>query len=419
MALIASKDVWQAHSIISKEASTGRSIDTDSEYSNGTMGSPYEGLTLWYAWINTSGVQTIFLAYQSYIYNPPIITFLGQHYYAENNTEVFVGNTMNSIEVYNDTDGNGLPDADYSAGQSEILYEFMVNSSVSFVTSSIEKVLEDGQYHFRWGIRYQTIDGFLFRQQYLPDARIIIDYMDFSYDFHIDNNVSYLKTNFGMGKILEIEPEYGAKNSSVSLDGLSLALFYGTKVVTTKPYVTLVNGNAYNSTTAPPSLQQTDHGEIKIEGSKAYEFLFGQAYELFKDSQPETHQSLSTAISNQSVAGELQDRSEWIFSDLEDVLADLFPKISNMQAAINLDYDVSSFLYRVCYPVWSGFRLQHDPTYIAYLAGVVIPELNPPLMLIVMAAVVSATALVAALVDMKKTSKMLKQSDKIASETAI
>lgn len=417
-ALMASGQVWQAHSTISEQSSSEANIDTNAEYSNGTINSPTEGLYLWYVWINTNNIQTIFLAFQSHIYNPPIITFLGQHYHSENDTEVFVGNTMNSMEVYNDTNGNGLPDADYSAGQSEILYEFVVNSSVSFVTTPVEKVLEDGQYHYRWGIRYQTVDGFLLTQADLPDARVMIDYMDFSYDFYIQGNVSYVKTNFGMGKILEIAPDYYAGNSSVTLDNLSLALFYGTAVVASKPYVTLVNGNPYNSTTAPPSVQPTDQGEIKIEDSKAYEFLFGQDYLLFRDSQQEIHQSKSTAISNQSVAGGLESRSGWIFSNLEDTLSGLFPKISSVQKAIDLDYGVSSFLYRVCYPAWSGFRLEHDPTYVAYLGGVAVPELSPPLTFVIVAALVSTVALIAALVDVRKTSKLLRYSSKTPPPTA-
>jgi hypothetical protein len=106
-------------------------IDTNLEYSNGTLTSRNPDLPFWYDWINVSGTEIIFLAYQSHVVNPPIITFLGQHYHAENETEVFIGNTLTSMEVYNDTNGNGLPDADYSKSSSEILYFFDVNSSSS------------------------------------------------------------------------------------------------------------------------------------------------------------------------------------------------------------------------------------------------------------------------------------------------
>jgi hypothetical protein len=397
----------QSASMIANGSSYEANIDVNAEYSNGSISSPYEGLALWYTWLNTSSTQVIFLAYHSYVVNPPIIEFLGQHYYNENNTEVFIGNTLTSMEIYNDTNRNGLPDADYVSGTSEILYYFQVNSSKTFEIKPVEKILVDGLSHYTWSIRYNTIDGFLTCENQSTNAIVIVEYMDFSYDFHIQDNVSYLKTNFGIGKILEIRPFY---NATVSLDGLSLALCYGTAVITSKPYVTMVNGNPYNSTTAPASVEPTDLSEIKIEDTTAYKFMFGQDYTLFRDSQQETHESQSTAVSNKSVSDGLRRSLEWVFSNLETVLTSLFPKISNMQTAIDLDYNVSSFLYRVCYPEWDGYGLEHDPTYVAYLSSAILTEISPPLQLVIIATILCLVALTIALYDFKKTRRMLSSS---------
>jgi hypothetical protein len=415
-AITASAQVLQVPPVTAGDITDDVGIDTNLEYSNGSISSQNPDLPLWYDWVNASGTQIIFLAYHSYVVNPPITTFLGQHYYTENNTEVFVGNTLTSMEIYNDTNGNGLPDADYVSGKSEILYHFDVNSSVSFEIMPIEKTLKDGLPHYTWGIRYRTIDGFLTIDGYTPVARVIVDFMDFSYDFYVQNNASYLKTNFGIGKILETTPSYSVPNALVSLDGLSVALFYGTCVIANKPYVTLVNGNPYNSTTAPASVQPTDLGEIKIENAKAYDFVFGEDYTLSRDSGQESHKSKSTAVSNQSVSSDLQ-RYAWVFSNLGAAVSSLFPKISSMKAAINLDYNVSSFLYRICYPVWDGCELQHDPTYIAYLNATIVPEIGPPLMFVTIASLVSVVVLTAALIDLKKTRKMLGYTAKIPQTT--
>jgi hypothetical protein len=98
----------------------------------------------------------------------------------------------------------------------------------------------------------------------------------------------------------------------------------------------------------------------------------------------------------------------WVLSWFEDTLTSIFPTVS-MQAGINLDYNVSSFLYRVCYPVWSGYQLQHDPTYVAYLEGVpVFSEMSPPMMFVIVAGAASTIALLAALIDLKKTRKTLR-----------
>jgi hypothetical protein len=392
-------------SLSTAHGSSEGDINTNAEYSNGTLGTSWPGISLWYSWINTSGSQVIFLAYQSYVYNPPVISFLGEHYYSANGTEMFVGNTLGAMEIYNDTNGNGLPDANYTSGQSEILYDFFVNSSASCEVKPINKTVIGDLPHYQWGIRYRTIDGFLISpENQSTEASLIVDYMDFSYDFYVQNNVTYLKTNFGLGKISQITP-IGYRN--VSLNGLSIALFYGTLIMTSKPYVTVVNGNPYNSTTASASVEPTDSSVIKIAQATAYKFLFGQNYTLFRDSTPETHESKCTAVSNQSVSEGVR-HSEWILSLFADKLTNIFPNISSMQTAINLDYNVSSFLYRVCYPVWSGYQLQHDPTYVAYLGVPIVSELSPPVMFVIVAAAASTIALVAALIDLKKTRNTLR-----------
>jgi hypothetical protein len=337
---------------------------------------------------------------------------LGQHYYAQNGTEVFVGNTLGDMEVYNDTSGNGLPDANYTSGQNEILYDFEVNSSASTEIQPITKTTIQGLPHYRWGITYRTIDGFfIFPNGELVyfdggltnvRARVMIDYMNFSYDYYVQGNVAYLKTSFGLGRITQIDPYPGSSN--LSLNGLGLALFYGTLVIASRPYAMLINGTPYNSTTATASVDPTESGEIQINATTAYKFLFGQNYTLSRDSTQETYRSNCTAVSDQSAPQGITD-SERILSIMQDSLDSVFP---NLQGSMQLNYNASSFLYRVCYPVWSGYQLQHDPTYLAYLNVPIFSEMSPPIMFVILAGVASTIALVAALIDLKKTRKTLR-----------
>lgn len=405
---IITRTLIQPGSLALAYGSLEEDIDTNVECSNGTLGTDHSGLTLWYAWMNTSGSQVIFLAYQSYVLNPPVITFLGQHYFAEDGAEVFVGNTLEAMELYNDTNGNGLPDADFTSGQSEILYSFFVNSSTSFDIKPINKIVIEGLPHYQWGIRYRTIDGFLdSADDQFTAAMVTVDYMDFSYDFYVQDSVTYLKTNFGLGQILQTVP---LGDGNVSLNGLSVALFYGTIIITSRPYTTIVNDSPYNSSTAPASVEPMSLSEIRIADAAAYEFLFGQNYTLLVDSALEVYESKCTAVSDQSVS-EGTTRSEWLLSTLEETLANIFPKISSMEAAIDLDYNVSSFLYRVCYPTWNGYQLSHDPTFIAYLNPLLIPELNFSLLFVIVTAVASTTALVIVWIGLKKNGRALKGLD--------
>jgi hypothetical protein len=404
LATLVSGRIWQSPLMMTSGFMDQAVIDTSTQYSNGSISSPHQDLALWYTWINTNSTQIIYLAYHSYIYNPPVVTFLGQHYQTEKGTEIFVGNTLTSLEVYNDTNGNGVPDVDFDTGTGEILYYFLVNSSVSCEITPIEKSLINGTPYYTWGIRYNTIDGFLIFKNQSGAASVLLDYISFSYDFYIQNNVSYLKTNFSIGKTLEITP---FSNANVTLDGLSLSLLYGTTVITPKPYVTLVDRELYNSTTTGASVEPIESGEIRVEDVKTYEFIFRKNYTLFWNSQEEIHESQSAAVPNRSVSTGVRVSVEWLLSNLEDILSDLFPTISGMQTAINLDYAVSSFIYRVCYPKWHGYRLEHDPTYVAYLNTAMTPEISPPPLIVVVATLLGLMSLAMALVDLKRTRKML------------
>jgi len=396
--------VWRAPPAMGVNSSDGETVNTGAEYSNATIGSPMEGLAIWYVWIDTNSTQVIYLAYVSSRIPPPVLTFFGQHYMTGNGTEVFVGNTLTAMEVYNDANRNGVPDVDLSNGTNELLYNFAVNSSQSFVITPVQKTLIGGDVHYTWGLRYNTIDSFLLTENQAAGANVLLDYLASSYDFYVQNNASYLKTSFEIGKILNVT-SYSDLN--FTLEGLSLSLLYGTSVIASNTYTTVVNGEPYNSTTTQSSAIPTQSGEIRIEDAKAYECVFGQNYTLSRDSGNATYPSKSAAVSDHSVPGGVYRSVESALSFFENVLSGVFPKISSLLTTVNLDYNFSSFLYRVCYPQWDGYALEHDPTYIAYVTLIAIPEIGPPVMLVIGATIAGSAALIVALLDTRKNRRML------------
>jgi hypothetical protein len=80
----------------------------------------------------------------------------------------------------------------------------------------------------------------------------------------------------------------------------------------------------------------------------------------------------------------------------------LFP---SLQGSMQLDYNASSFLYRVCYPVWNGYQLQNDPIYVAYLKLQPASELSSPLMFLVVVIVASTAVLSMSLLNSRRTKK--------------
>jgi hypothetical protein len=84
-----------------------------------------------------------------------------------------------------------------------------------------------------------------------------------------------------------------------------------------------------------------------------------------------------------------------------------------MQMAFSLDCSVSSFLYRVCYPVWTGRKLEHDPTRVAFLKAPITLHPNLPLIIVGALALISSVSLAMALIDLRKTKSMSRYSEKI------
>jgi hypothetical protein len=392
------------------------SIDTQSEYSNGSIPVYYQNgqplTSLWYDWIYTEGTQVLFLAYYSEAVNSPIITFIGQRYATPDGTDVFMGNTLSLMEAYKDTNGNNVPDV------TETSYFFMVNSSVSFTATPIQKIVvelrettSDGIdvvkeiAHYRWGVRHQTVDAFLLGKNDTGEAKVIVDHVAFSYDYYIQGNVSYLKTEFDIGKIISVE----AYEPNISLEGLSLSLLYATTTITSESYSIIVNEQPYDSTIAQPSPVATSRTEVRIENQKTFEFLFGENYTLYRDASTESHRSFSFAVAANTIASNPRVSLDWLLDQLEGLLQDVFPKISAMRANIDLDYGTSTFVYRVCYPVWNGERVKHDPTYVAYInpQGWANIPINPPLELLLAAITVGSIALIVAVHELRRTRRQI------------
>jgi hypothetical protein len=376
-------------------ASSQGPFDTSAEYANGSIPTPPTGVWMWYTWVNTSETQVICYALFSDTHNSPIVNFVGQHFAVEDNTDVFVGTMLALIEVYNDTNGDGVPQANFTAGESEILYHLAVNSSVDYQITPIQKVVEGGVAHYRWGFKHDTIDGFLLypdqEMGHVGAAFVTIDYLGFSYDFYVVQNVSYLKTSFEVGNITDIRPY---DDPSVSLDGLSLALLYSTVTSSATPCAAYVNNEPYNSTSTPNLATTTNSSQIAVNTIKAYEFLFGEHYNLTRGDSVETYAVQSEAAATASVHPEVISGLDWAFARFEDQLnlSALFPSAGGL-GAVNLDYRVSTLLYRTCYPTWDGLPIHHDPTYVAYLfSTTIIPEFPIGLLLPLCAAATFAIA---------------------------
>ena len=277
------------------------------------------------------------------------------------------------FEVYRDINGDGIPQSDAASGNNEILYWIYTNMSDSYSIIPIQKSMIDSTPHYTWGFTYRNAYAYLenYTTVYGLVGKMIFDHITLSYDFSVIGNLTNLKTNFDIGKVSNLT---SLGTSSVSLKGLSLALLYTTSAYTTKAYLTYVDSQPYNSTATNNSTIAAQTAQINVGETNAYDFIFGGNYTLSIDEndltqQPnnQTYTAKSEVVALSSLPWKTYGSPVWQTSFIGNAfnLTDLF---GGSWSPVNMNYDASPLIYRICFPFWDGGQIQHDPVYIAHLS---------------------------------------------------
>ncbi len=342
---------------------------SDQEYANGTLVSNNAPFKVWYMWVNVSNTQVLYYAAYTtpdYPFPVPIANIVGQHFILEDGTQIFIASALSELEVYRDLNSDGTP-----SGDNEVLYYIYSNMSQGYSMTPIQKTIVDSVPHYQWSFTYQNAYAYLQNAQARVGvvARMFFEHLTLNYDFSVNGNVSDLKTSFDIGKVTNLEVLEPSEFSS--FDGSSLALLYATATYTSKPYSTSVNGQPYDSSTADSAVE-ADVAEVKVDDVKAYDFLFGGNYTLYREGTNETHgssvetceaQAQAVAVAGLPTIYGSTVRSISFFADYLK-LADLF---DGSWPSVNSNYESSSLIYRICFPEWNGMQIEHDPTFLGYI----------------------------------------------------
>jgi hypothetical protein len=177
-------------------------------------------------------------------------------------------------------------------------------------------------------------------------------------------------------------------------------LLYPTSTYASKPYSTYVDDQPYNSTIANETAVNVEVARVAVGDTKAYDFVFGGNYTLKRGENNETHEVKAEAASLSSIPTEIYGPVVWqttFFRDelnLTDIFGGSWPDVT-------IDYNASSLMYRICFPVWDGEQVQNDPVYVGYLfSSTQIPEI--PTILILTPVFIAATLLVLLLVKKRR-----------------
>ena len=345
------------------------------EYTNGTIVPEHSPLLIWYDWVNVSDTQVVNYAIYTtpdYNYPVPIANLLGQHFRMADGTQVFIASALSELEVYRSLNGDGIPQANDTSGDRELLYYIYTNMSDSYSMNPIQKVMENQSPHYRWSFTYENAHGYLQNATARIGvvASLIFSHITLSYDFSVNGNVSTLKTNFDIGKVTSLTIH---DSSQFSLKGLSIALLYATATYTSKPYTTYVDGKEFNSATEENSTMDAKLAEVEVGGAQAYDFVFGGNYTLNRGETNETIQAnIETygakyeAVALSSVLPIIRVNPVKGMSFFRDQLnlAELF---GGSWQDFDINYESSSLIYRICFPAWDGMQIEHDPVYVGYI----------------------------------------------------
>jgi hypothetical protein len=382
------------------------SVDFSQEYSSGDVQIlPYS--LAWYTWISINGTHTIFLAEHSTQYPSPVSAFVGESYNTSSNSRVFIANAIMAIEVYNDTDGNGILDANYATGQTELLYTIVMNASQTFQPTPVTKTSISGVPHYSWGVTYGAIQAILVKNATgvlgtpygggAAASYLNIDRFTLSYDYSLVGNATFLKTSYEIGNVTLVPPSL----PKVTLKGLSLSLLHFTLVVG-NPYDVTANGSVYDSQTSQTSTKVND-AQISLLGSRAYEFRFSDNYTLLTNLPVSLRAVYAAASSNSLPTGAFQGQGSTDLIRVQDYVRAALPSIAGLPASSDLNYTTSKLIYRISYPTWGGIGIKHDPTYVAYyiphliLTSLPVP-FDPTILVYIAVAVAAIVAIIAALV---------------------
>ena len=391
------------------------SIDISTEYSSGDVQVLPTSLA-WSTWVNANGTHTIFLALHSTQYPSPVSAFVGESYNTSSGSRVFVANAIMAIEVYNDTDGNGILDANYATGQTELLYTIVMNASQTFQPTTVTKTSVDGVSHYRWGVTYGSIQAILVKYSAgivgspygggLPASYANIDHFTFSYDYSVVRNATFLKTSYEIGNVTLVSPT----SPGVTLKGLSLSLLHFTFAVSSGGYAVRLNGS---STDFDSQTSQTSSGinvaQVIVPGSLAYEFRFSDNCTLLTNPPVSLRAVYEAAAANSLPSGAFQGQGALDLIRVQDYVRAALPSIAGLPSSSDLNYTTSKLIYRISYPTWGGIGIKHDPTYVGYYVPNILTISTSvpwdPMIIVYLAVAVAVVAAIIAFLAIDRTRK--------------
>jgi hypothetical protein len=310
-----------------------------------------------YAWVNTNSSEFLSITMFDDIYKVALFRpFFGQAYKVDS-SEFFVGTVLTGFELFRDINDNMVLDQ-----KEELRYYIMLNASQEYVLPEIEKTVIDNITHYTWRVCYLEVDGFFNPTNGMYPIRTIIDSVNLSYRYEVNDNYTELKLSIEMGEWDAYEFDFDTNTggliriADINLDDYSLSLLFGTTVSSEESFdLVMHNGSA--------GLEDL---RVEVNGIPIFQSLFLDTYSF--GSSEAAYMAYTTPANVETLYddqlqfwGTPASFYEWWES--------WFPLMSDLTTVPTVGLEEASFLYRICYPVWGGKSFIHDPRYRALFDG--------------------------------------------------
>jgi len=423
-------------------------------------------------YVNTTGLKLLYAGLTNVSFGGagaltiPMQTFM--MYYKTNNRsrDVLLAETFLMLLAFNETGSSiysGSPDRNDTLWASFSLgFDFSVfNASLPALNSKTEIIPlshSDDKLHWTWGMRYTNLTAIWWRTWVLPNnhtfnsspvAIATYDELTFSYNLTIDPDAhtATLTENHVIGRIRElvvfwewlIIPLFNRYNSTgcygtfgnyvsnetvydfiehnqikMSIVNFQTSILADHETVSRTP-------SGQNVTDTDVSVSDSNVTTFADDGEKIFDASFGtkQNYKLFNYTADPTETEYSTYDSTartSQIGGFAQNTGLFqhhinLMKFLPLLVVSMYPGLYARAKETISNMSRANYFYLIGYPEYSGFRVEHDPTFTAYLAASAAPVAPPNWGGVIVIGVIATIIVGAAVVLVKRRKpKQLSQS---------
>jgi hypothetical protein len=395
-----------------------------------------------------TGLRNISLADQAFL-TIPMQTLLLHYKTEDNNRDALVASSFLMLMGFNDTAKSihsDLPDrndtlwASFSFGVN--LRQLFPNATFPALSSKSEVFpltkAQDGN-TWKWGMKYTNLTALWITTHITeengtdpsrPWGLATYDELTFNYTLSIDpnSNKATINQDFVIGRIRNLWTfwgwflvwplynhynstgcyRYGAKVSNETVYEflqknevkMSIVQFQKSVMLDRTTYSTSSTGQ--NVTDNEVFVGDSSISTYSDEGEKIFNASFGakQTYNLFNYTQDQTEsesQSFNANATTVEIDGYARNRN--LFKCHRDfarylplILAHMYPQLYQSAKETITNMTRADYLYLISYPNYSGYRIEHDPTFTIYFAASIPPahlNLGPILLIAIIAVAVT------------------------------